>query len=156
MLLSSHMIVLNLLYNTCLGFSPSKWVEQILQGFFIIQIKTMQSTTLSASKFSYLVSYLCTFTFHLTHSGRVTHICVSELVIIGSDIGLSPGRHQAIIWTIAAILLNWTLRTNFNEKVSEIHTFSFKKMHVKMSSGISRPFCLGLNVLNQGYTHIKM
>ena len=33
----------------------------------------------------------------LTHSGRVTHICVSELTIIGSDTGLSPGRRQAII-----------------------------------------------------------
>ena len=35
--------------------------------------------------------------FSLTHWGRVTHICVSNLNIIGSDTGLSPGRHQAII-----------------------------------------------------------
>ena len=34
-----------------------------------------------------------------THWGRVTHICVSELTIIGSDNGLSPGRRKAIIWT---------------------------------------------------------
>ena len=34
---------------------------------------------------------------YLTHWGRVTHICVSEIIIIGSDNGLSPGRHQAII-----------------------------------------------------------
>ena len=33
----------------------------------------------------------------LTHWGRVTHICVSNLTIIGSDNGLSPGRRQAII-----------------------------------------------------------
>ena len=33
----------------------------------------------------------------LTHLGRVTHICVSKLIIIGSDNGLSPGRRQAII-----------------------------------------------------------
>ena len=33
----------------------------------------------------------------LTHWGRVTHICVSDLTIIGSDNGLSPGRRQAII-----------------------------------------------------------
>ena len=31
------------------------------------------------------------------HWGRVTHICVSNLTIIGSDNGLSPGRRQAII-----------------------------------------------------------
>ena len=41
----------------------------------------------------------------LTHWGRVTHICVSKLTIIGSDNGLSPGRRQAIIWTNAGILL---------------------------------------------------
>ena len=33
----------------------------------------------------------------LTHWGRVTHICVSKLTIIGSYNGLSPGRRQAII-----------------------------------------------------------
>ena len=37
----------------------------------------------------------------LTPWGRVTHICVSKLNIIGSDNGLSPGRRQAIIWTNA-------------------------------------------------------
>ena len=35
----------------------------------------------------------------LTHWGRVTHICVGKLTIIGSDNGLSPERRQAIIWT---------------------------------------------------------
>ena len=29
----------------------------------------------------------------------------------------------------------------------EIHTISFKKMHLKMSSGKWQPFCLSLNVL---------
>ena len=70
----------------------------------------------------------------LTHWGRVTHICVSKLTIIGSDNGLSPGRRQAIIWTSAGILLIRPLGTNFNEILIEIHTFSFKKMHLKMSS----------------------
>ena len=37
----------------------------------------------------------------LTHWGRVTHICVARLIIIGSDNGLSPDQHQAIIWTNA-------------------------------------------------------
>ena len=59
----------------------------------------------------------------------------------------SPGRRQAIIWTSAGILLIWTLGTNFSEILSEIHAFSFKKMHLKMSSAKWRPFCLGLNVL---------
>ena len=84
----------------------------------------------------------------LTHWGWVTPICVSKLAIIGSDNGLSPGRHQAIIWTNAGILLIEPLRTNFSEILIAIHTFSFKEMHFKMSSGKWRPFCLGLNVLN--------
>ena len=37
----------------------------------------------------------CLYT--LTHLGRVTHVCVSTLTIIGSYNGLSPGRRQAII-----------------------------------------------------------
>ena len=84
----------------------------------------------------------------LTHWGRATHICVSKLTIIGSDNGLSPGRRQAIIWTNAGILLIEPLGTNFNEILINIHTFSFKRMHLKLSSGKYRPSCLGLNVFN--------
>ena len=83
----------------------------------------------------------------LTHWGRVTHICVGNLTTIGSDNGLSPDRRQAIIWTNAGILLIGPLGTNFNEILLEIYTFSFTKMHLKMSSGKWRPFCLCLNVL---------
>ena len=83
----------------------------------------------------------------LIHWDRVTHICVSNLTIIGSDNGLSPGRRQAIIWTNAGILLVGPLWTNINEILIEIHSLSFKKMHLKMSSGKWRSFCLGLNVL---------
>ena len=78
----------------------------------------------------------------------MTHICVGKLTIIGSDNGLSPGRRQSIIWISAGILLIGPLGTNFNEIVIEILTFSFKKMHLKMSSGKWRPYCLGHNVLN--------
>ena len=85
----------------------------------------------------------------LTHWGRVTHICVIELTIIGSDNGLSPGRRQAIICSNAGILLIGPLGTNFSEILIEIHTFSFKKLHLKMSSGKCRPFCLGLNSAGQ-------
>ena len=83
----------------------------------------------------------------LTHWGWVTHICVSKLTVIGSDNGLSPGRRQAIIWTNAGIFLIGTIGTNFSKILSKIHTFSFKKMQLKMSSAKWRPFCLGLNVL---------
>ena len=96
-------------------------------------------------------------TLSLTHWGRVTHICVSKLAIIGSDNGLSPGRHQAIIRTNAGILLIGPLETNFIENIIQIYTFSFKKMHLKMSSGKWRPFCLGLNVLSHvTATHLRI
>ena len=91
-----------------------------------------------------ILSIICS----LTHWGRVMHICASKVTIIGSDNGLSPGRRQAIIWTNAGILLNRTLGTNASEIISTIHTFSFKKMHLKMSSAKWCLFRLGLNELN--------
>ena len=59
--------------------------------------------------------------FRLIHWGRVTHICVGHLTIIGSNNGLSPGRRQAIIWTNDGILLIGPLGTNFSEILMEIH-----------------------------------
>ena len=84
--------------------------------------------------------------YPLTHWGRITHICVSKLIIIGSDNGLSLRRH-AIIWTNAGILLIRTAGTNFSKIVSEIYIFSFEKIHLKMFAKW-RQFCLDLNVLN--------
>ena len=88
------------------------------------------------------------YTTCITHWGRVTHVCVGNLTIIGSDNGLSPGRRQAIIWTNAGILSIWPLATKFSEILAEIITFSFKKMYLKVSSAKWRPLCLGLNVIN--------
>ena len=51
------------------------------------------------------------------------------------------------------MLLIGTLGTNFNEVLIEIHTFSFKNIHFKMSSGKWRPFCPGLNVLTRCMLH---
>ena len=73
------------------------------------------------------------------------HICVSRLIIIGSDNGLPPGRRQAMIWTNAWILLIGPLGANYIEILLVIHIFSFKKMHFTMlpRKGIlSRPQCL--------------
>ena len=59
---------------------------------------------------------------------RNVHMCQ---YIIASDNGLSPGRRQVIIWTIAGILLNRPSGVNFNENLVEIHVFSFNKIHSK-------------------------
>ena len=90
----------------------------------------------------------------LTHWGRVTHICVGKLSIIGSDNGLSPKRRQAIIWTNAGILLIGPLGTNFSEILIEIQTFSLKKIRLKMSSAKCCSFRLGLNVLSHASAKI--
>ena len=70
------------------------------------------------------------------------HICVSKLTIIGSDNGLLPRWHQAIIWTNAGMFLIWSLEINFNETLIEIYIASFKKMHLKMSSANGVHFVL--------------
>ena len=80
----------------------------------------------------------------LTHWGRVTHICVRNLTIIGSDNGLSPGRRQAIIWTNAGILLIGPLGTNFSEILIEIHIFSIWCNHYYLIP-------LFINVLDLGF-----
>ena len=54
-----------------------------------------------------------------------------NLTIIVSANGLSPDRHQAIVWTNAGILLIEPLGTNLSENLIEIHSCSFKKMHLK-------------------------
>ena len=105
--------------------------------------------------FSLITVWISVIIAFLTHWGRETHICVSKLTIIGSDNGLSPGRRQTIIWTNVGILLIGPLGTNFKETTIKIHTFSFKKIHLKLSSAKWRPFCLGLNVLIHGWFSIS-
>ena len=53
---------------------------------------------------------------------------------ISPNNGLSPDRRQAMIWTNAGILLIRAIGTNISETLSEIHTFSFKQMHLNISS----------------------
>ena len=96
-----------------------------------------------------IINYMGQYCIHLTHWGRVTHLCVGNLTIIGSDNGLSPGRRHAIICTNAGILLIGSLGTNFSDILIEILTTSFNNKRFKVSSAKWRPFCLGLNVLMQ-------
>ena len=60
--------------------------------------------------------------------------CFSNIISIGSNNGLAPGQRQAIIWTNAGVLLIGPLGTNFSEILIKTHVFSFKKMHLKLSS----------------------
>ena len=83
----------------------------------------------------------------LTHWGWATHICVGKLTIIGSDNGLSPGRHQAIIWTNTGILLIRPWGTNFSDlfyRKSNIFIQDNARENVvcEMASISSRPQCV--------------
>ena len=86
-------------------------------------------------------------TILLTQWGRVKHICVGKLTIIGSDNGLTPEYCQATNWTNAGKLSIGPPGTNFSEISIGIQTFPFKKMHLKMSFAKWHPFCHCLNVL---------
>ena len=84
-------------------------------------------------------------TYIVFHWGQVMHISISNITIIGSDNCLSPGWHQC--W----IIVNSNHITNFSETISEIHRFSFEKIHSKISSVKGRPVCLSFNVLTFKY-----
>ena len=132
---------------------------RFLAGFRIwAQVSVVLLVLKILNSISYLVSLFSvlhadskvvhnTYHDHLTHWGRVTHLCVSKLTSIAPDNGSSPRRRQAIIWNNAWILLIGTLGKNFSEIFIEIQTFSLMKIRLKMSSAKCRPICLGLNVL---------
>ena len=83
---------------------------------------------------------------HLTHWGRVMHICIGNLTIIGSDNGLAHSRRQAYLnqcWNI----LNWTLRNklqwNFKQNLYIfIQENAFDCVVCEMAAILSRPQCV--------------
>ena len=75
-----------------------------------------------------LLVNLCVST--LIDWGRVTHICVRNLTIIGSDNCLSPGRRHAIIWTDAGIL---SIKLDPQKQIS-MKSYIFIQENLKMSS----------------------
>ena len=77
----------------------------------------------------------------LNHWGRVTHICVGNLTIIGSDNGLSPGRRRSHYLNQYCLIVNWTLgkklQWNQNKKANVlIHKNAYEMPPVRW-----RPFC---------------
>ena len=78
----------------------------------------------------------------LTHWGRVTHVCASNLTIIG----LSPGRGKALSKPMLNIV-DWTLKNKLKRNFHLNSKFFIQEKHLNVSSGKWRPFCLGLNVL---------
>ena len=56
---------------------------------------------------------------------------------------LAPSHYLNQCWNVA----DWSLGNNSSAILIETHTFLFKKMHLKSSSGKWQPFCLSLNVI---------
>ena len=97
----------------------------------------------------------------LTHCGRVTHICIGKLTIVGSDNGLSPEQRQAIIWTNAGILLIGHLGTNFNKNLIEILTFFIHKNAIEsvvceMAAILPGPQCVKACTTREIWRHLGL
>ena len=140
---------MNLISNMCLEIMPLQpHLQRIDEEFKKIYKKKLKKKKEKKKKKEEFKKCVNEFENHtLNHWGWMTHICVNKLTIPGSDNGLSPGRHQAFIWTNIGIMWIGPLGTNFSEILIEIHEFSFKKMHLKMLSAKCRSSCLNLNVL---------
>ena len=78
-----------------------------------------------------------------------TFIPLVHWATMGSDNGLFPVQCQAIIWTNPGLLLIGLLARNSSEIWIKMKQFSYKKMHLKMSSTKWRPFCICLNILKR-------
>ena len=75
--------------------------------------------------------HICCLANGLTHWRWMMPICIGKLIIIGSDNGLSLGKATSHYLNQRWLIVNWT---NFSEIRNEILTFSFKQLHLKLSS----------------------
>ena len=104
--------------------------------------------------YSYIWSRFCRFTIYLI-SASCRIYATANLVSIGPDNGLSPGRRQAIAWTNADLFIIGSLGTNFSEIGVKIQKFPIMKMHLKMSSAKWWPFFPGGDELIHHTSHIS-
>ena len=81
----------------------------------LYQMKFYNHNDCSTKRVYILICYLMKYVLNdlsSTRLGRETHICVSQIISLGSDNVLSPSRLQAIIWTDSARLLIGPLGIN--------------------------------------------
>ena len=79
----------------------------------------------------------------LTHWGRVTHICVGNLTIIGSTAWSVPNHYLNQCW----IIVNWTLRNKLQWNLIRnsnifIQENAFESVVYEMAAILSRPQCV--------------
>ena len=134
---------------TCPGFDYSVTLIILRDADIMLQpLNKQRSREVGSSATRWFLCYCFSQRHHtMTTINSSTHTWVGNLTTIGSDHGLSPGRHRAIIRTKARILLIGPLWTSLNELLIEIQAFSFKKMRFEkfvceMASILSRPQCV--------------
>ena len=79
------------------------------------------------------------------------HICISKVTVIGPDIGLSPERRQAILWTNAGILFIGTLGTKIQWNLKQnsyifILENAFENVICEIAGILSRSQCVNLSI----------
>ena len=90
---------------------------------------------------------------NLIHGGQVMHICVSKIVIIDVDNGLSLASAKPLS---AGILLIGPLRINASKILIVSNIFWFKKMLFNVSSAKLHLLCLSLNELNISHLILQL
>ena len=108
--LSLHGLIGNFFPAICNVFLHGWKRSSVMYLASAFHLKNTQQVKLHFNIWKHFASLIC---LGSTHWGRVTFICVGNLTIIDSNIGLSSGRHQAIIWAIAKILVFRTKGTIF-------------------------------------------
>ena len=91
------------------------YIKKCHQNIIVYQIPLKYFDGLAQCSINFIVDKHTTAAFYLRRQTTVGGSAHLELTVIGSDNVLSPGRHQAIIWTNAGILLFQPLGTNFSE-----------------------------------------
>ena len=124
-----YIYIYSCLYNACHSYLNTACTGVWCQYLFLrkgnYSLFSAEVVTVMATQYESYVNSGQTVHVHLNHWGRVSHVCVNKLTITGSDNGLSPGRHQVIIWTNTGILLIGSLETNFSDILIEIRIFQF-------------------------------
>ena len=135
--------LIGLILGLCFGVGGQGVISVERRGLTSVGISMIKNKMVTwSSIFIIGISIPGKTVFILTHWGRVMHICISKITIIGSDNGLAPS-----IWTNAGIFLIGPLGRNVSEILIANYAFSLKKVRWKMLSGKWGPFCFGLNVL---------
>ena len=100
----------------------------------------------------------CRFSGRLTYPNLTTKRSLinssfqsSKVAYVSQTVECSYKTIPRFIRSLDVSIVSSNLRTRFQLILSENHTFSFKKIHLKMSSAKWRQFCFGLNVLKKQF-----